>query len=168
MWGCDDAAGNLPGIRGLTADRKESPYFGSICGKVVLFILEFAVVLDVLLFKGLLFARDRLDAGPALLWWGAHLSRRELGPPRPPRPTLRFMMRHFLEVMWLEYDPECENRLPQLAHSKGFSPLWIRICSCEEWKKLWECVAQTGNSVIPCKVQIKGKKMSILVSVSCG
>jgi hypothetical protein len=51
----------------VTADRKVSPYFGSIGGKEVLFILEFIVVLDVLLFKRILFVRERLDAGPALL-----------------------------------------------------------------------------------------------------
>jgi hypothetical protein len=67
VWGCDEAAGYLPGIRGATAERKVSPYFGSIGGKDVLFILEFAVVMEVLLFKGLLFVRERLDARPALL-----------------------------------------------------------------------------------------------------
>jgi hypothetical protein len=51
----------------VTAERKVSPYFGSIGGKDVLFILEFAVVMEVLLFKGLLFVRERLDARPALL-----------------------------------------------------------------------------------------------------
>lgn len=30
---------------------------------------------------------------------------------------------HFFEVMWLEYEPECEKRLPQFVHSNGFSPL---------------------------------------------
>lgn len=51
----------LPGIRGVTADRKVSPYFGRIGGKELLVILEL-VALDVLLFKGLLFVRERLDA----------------------------------------------------------------------------------------------------------
>ncbi len=36
--------------------------------------------------------------------------------------TLELRMRHFLEVMWEEYEPEWEKRLPQLAHSNGFSP----------------------------------------------
>jgi hypothetical protein len=56
----------LPGTRGVTADRKVSPYFGRIGGKELLFILEL-VALDVLLFKGLLFVRERLDACPAPL-----------------------------------------------------------------------------------------------------
>jgi hypothetical protein len=51
----------------VTAERKASPYLGSIGGKELLFILEFVAALDVLLFKGLLFVRERLDAGPAPL-----------------------------------------------------------------------------------------------------
>jgi hypothetical protein len=51
----------------VTAERKASPYFGSIGGKELLFILEFVVALEALLFKGLLFVRERLDAAPAPL-----------------------------------------------------------------------------------------------------
>ena len=49
-----------------------------------------------------------------------------------PRSTLltfacldffKFTIRHFFEVMWLEYEPEWEKRLPQLLHWNGFSPL---------------------------------------------
>jgi hypothetical protein len=57
----------LPGIRGVTADRKVSPYFGRIGGKELLFILELVVALDALLFKELLFVRERLDGCPAPL-----------------------------------------------------------------------------------------------------
>jgi len=59
--------GYLEGTRGVTAERKASPYLGSIGGKELLFMLEFVAALDVLLFKGLLFVRERLDAGPAPL-----------------------------------------------------------------------------------------------------
>ncbi len=40
------------------------------------------------------------------------------------------LLQHFFDVMWLEKEPEWEKRLPQLSHLNGFSPVWIRVCSC--------------------------------------
>jgi hypothetical protein len=57
----------LPGTRGVIAERKVSPYFGRTGGKELLFILELVVALDVLLFKGLLFVRERLGTCTAPL-----------------------------------------------------------------------------------------------------
>lgn len=36
---------------------------------------------------------------------------------------------HFLELTWLEKEPECVKRRPQCLHSNGFSPEWMRKCS---------------------------------------
>ena len=46
-------------------------------------------------------------------------------------PFLKTLGWHFFDDMCDEYDPECENRLPQCLHLNGLSPVWMRMCSCE-------------------------------------
>ena len=50
--------------------------------------------------------------------------------------TVFVLTRHFLLVVCDENDPECENFFPQCLHKKGFSPVWMRSCSCEKINKI--------------------------------